>query len=84
MFWRIVGTLGAGSFVLGGFDIASTSGCESVDFGGQGRSTTYSCTFGLYPGDLSAGAASGLMIFGGLGVIGLMWAGVIRRSRRGY
>lgn len=84
MFWRIIGTLGSGSFVLGGLEIASTSGCESVDFGGTARSSTYTCTFGQYPGDMSASAASGLMIVGGLAVIWFLWAGVIRRNRNNF
>ena len=84
MFWKIIGTLGAGSFVIGGFEIASTTGCESVDFGGSGRSSTYTCTFGNYPGDMSAGAASALMIVGGLTFIWFLWAAVIRRNRRGF
>lgn len=84
MFWKIIGTLGAGSFVIGGLDIASTSGCDQVDFGGSGRSSTYTCTFGQYPGDLSAGAASTLMIVGGLAVIWFLWASSIRQNRRGY
>ncbi len=84
MLWRIIGTVGAVTFIIGGFDILSTEGCESVDFGGAGRSSTYNCTFGEYPGDLSAGTASFLMIAGGLAVIGLMWAGIFRRSRQGF
>lgn len=84
MFWRIIGTLGAGSFVLGGLDIASTEGCDSVAFGGSGRSATYTCTFGMFEGDMSAGSASALMVVGGFAVIGLLWAGVISRIRRGY
>lgn len=82
MFWKIVGTIGAISFIGGGLDIASTPGCEQVDFGGSYRSSTYSCTFGAYPGELSAGAASTLMIVGGLALIWFLWAGQIRRFRR--
>jgi hypothetical protein len=84
MFWRIVGTLGAGSFVLGGLDIASTTGCGEVDFGGSARSSTYTCTFGEYPGEMSAGAASLLMIFGGIAVIALLWMSVIRNNRSNF
>ena len=84
MFWKVIATLGAGSFVLGGLDIASTPGCDQVDFGGSGRSSTYTCTFGTYQGDLSAGAASTLMIVGGLALIVFLWAGVFRRSNRDF
>jgi hypothetical protein len=79
MFWKIVGTIGAGSFILGGVDILTTEGCGSVDFGGSGRSSTYTCTFGEYQGELSAGAASSLMILGGLAVLVFAW---IPRKRR--
>ncbi len=82
MFWRLVGTLGAGSFILGGLDIASISGCTEVDFGGRARSATYTCTFGEYPGDLSAGAASGLMIVGGIAIIYFLWARIIRENKK--
>ena len=79
MFWKVVGTLGAGSFILGGIDILSTTGCESVNFGGTARSSTYSCTFGMYEGEMSSSAAGGLMIAGGLLVIALLWGSIIRR-----
>ncbi len=82
MFWKVIGTLGAGSLVLGGCDIMSTEGCESVNFGGTARSSTYSCTFGKHPGEMSAGSASALMILGGLALLGLLWLPTILKNRR--
>lgn len=84
MFFKILASVGAFSFLAGGFDIASTEGCESVVFGGSARSSTYSCTYGLEPGDLSAGAASGLMIVGSVALLALLWGPAILRVRRGY
>jgi hypothetical protein len=84
MFWKIIGTIGAGTFILGGIDILSTTGCDSVDFGGAGRSSTYTCTYGEYPGEMSASTAGGLMVVGGLIVICLLWASVFSKSKRGY
>lgn len=80
MLWRILGTIGGGSFIFGGIDILSTEGCTSVDFGGSGRSSTYTCTFGGYQGELSAGAASSLMIIGGLALVAFLWIPRKRRS----
>jgi len=84
MFWRVIGSIGAITFIGGGMDIASTGGCAAVDFGGHYRRASYTCTFGQYPGDLSAGAASFLMIGGGIAFIALLWIPLIIRNRRGY
>lgn len=82
MFWKVIGTLGAGSLILGGCDIMSTTGCVSVNFGGTARRSTYSCTFGQYPGEMSSGSASTLMILGGSALLGLLWLPMILRNRR--
>lgn len=84
MLWRILATLGAGSFMVGGCDIAATEGCESVDFSGTYRTARYACTYGLYEGDLAASTAVAVMILGGLAAILLMWLPSIIRSRRGW
>jgi hypothetical protein len=79
MFWRVVASLGALTFLIGGVDVASQSNCGSVDFGGSARSSTYTCLRDPDEGDLSQGAASALMIGGSLVALGVMWIPVTRR-----
>jgi hypothetical protein len=80
MLWKILGTIGAFTFLGGGVDIATTDRCTSVVFGGGGRSYTYECTYGQVKGDMGAGAASALMILGSLGVLALIWGPAIARA----
>jgi hypothetical protein len=84
MFWKIVATLTTSTFIFGGFNVMSTEGCTAVDFSGSRRANTYSCTFGEYPGDLSAGTASFVMIFGPLLLWAIMWIPTYRAWKRGY
>ena len=84
MLWRILATIGACSFMVGGCDIAATDGCESVDFSGSYRTARYACTYGEYPGDLSASTAVAVMVLGGLAAIAVMWLPSIVRARRGW
>lgn len=84
VFWRVLSTIGAVMFFVGGVDIATTDGCTAVDFGGTARRATYSCTYGLTKGDLSAGTASVLMILGSLALLALLWGPMIARARRGF
>lgn len=70
MFWKIIATLTTSTFIFSGFDVLSTENCVGVDFGGSRRSSTYACTYGEYPADLSQTTAGWLMILGPL----LLWA----------
>lgn len=73
MFWKIIATLTTSTFIFGGFDVLSTDGCVGVDFGGSRRSSTYTCTYGQYPADLSQTTAGLLMILGPLLLWAIMW-----------
>jgi hypothetical protein len=84
MLWKVLATVAAGSFIVGGCDLALTEGCESVDFSGSYRTARYACTYGAYPGDLGVTAAVIVMVPGGLAAIALMWLPSILRSRRGH
>lgn len=66
MFWRILGTIGAGSFFVTGIKVLSDPYCISADFGG-GRVSTITCRTDSY-GSMSGGAAGfiALLIGGGL------------------
>lgn len=77
MFWRILGTIGAGTFFITGIKVLSDPLCISADFGG-GRVSTITCRTDPY-GSMSGGAAGfiALMIGGGL-IILIYWKEISR------
>ena len=44
MLWRILTAFGALTFLVGGVTVLTTDNCDGVDFGGNRRAATYSCT----------------------------------------
>ena len=81
MFWKIVATLGSLTFIFGGLDVLSAD-CDAVDFGGGGRSVTYSCVRPGTDGAMSPGTAGALMLLGAAGILALVWGPSIYRSYR--
>lgn len=73
VFWRILVFIGGITFVVAGLDILTTSGCESIDFGGSRRSATYSCV-PEGAGDMSPGLAGVAMLALGAAMLALaLW-----------
>jgi hypothetical protein len=61
MFWRILTAFGALTFLIGGVTVLTTDDCAGVDFGGNRRVPTYSCT-AEGEGDASQPVAGGGML----------------------
>lgn len=58
MIWKVLGLFGAGSFFIGGFNIATDPNCDSVSFrGGGARSILTTCYTGT-TGDFSKSVAA--------------------------
>jgi hypothetical protein len=79
MFWKIVTTVGAATFLLGGLD-ALSSDCDAVEFGGSRRSITYSCSAPGADGGMSPGAAGALMLLGALALLVVAWGPSVYRA----
>lgn len=77
MIWRILGTIGAASFVITAINVASDPNCISADFGG-GRVSTITCRPDSY-GSMSGGAAAfiAFLIGGGL-LVFIYWKEISR------
>jgi len=70
--WKILGLVGAGSFIINGLTIIADPNCVTVDFGGQSRIVTTTCHNG-YGGTLAAIPAGMLLIFFGFGILVLLF-----------
>lgn len=81
MFWRIIATIGAGTFALGALDVWSAD-CPKVAFGGGGRSVTYSCVSASSADGMSPTAAGLLMMLGAAAMLGLAWGPIIWQNRK--
>lgn len=79
MFWKIVATLGAVTFLVAGLDALSLD-CDAVEFGGSRRSVTYSCTAPGADGGMSPGAAGALMLLGALAILVVAWGPSVYRA----
>ena len=82
MFWRVIAALCSLTFLFGGCGILLDDNCASVDFGGSGRSRTYTCYRYEHQGEMSASAAGGLMLLGGVALMTLAAWPLIRLARR--
>ena len=60
MIWKIVGLVGAGSFIINGLSVISNPNCVTVDFGGQSRIVTINCYDGL--GGAIPGTTAGMLL----------------------
>ena len=72
MIWKIVGLVGAGSFIINGLSVIADPNCVTVDFGGQSRLVTINCYDSL--GGAIPGITAGiLLIIGGLLLLTLIF-----------
>ena len=69
--WKIIGTLGATSFLITGLIVLLDPTCISADFGG-GRVSTITCRPDSY-GSMSGGAAAFIALLIGLGLLALIY-----------
>lgn len=68
MIWKILGLVGAGSFIINGLSVMTDPNCVTVDFGGQSRVVSMTCHTGL--GGALAGTTAGLLsILFGFGIL---------------
>lgn len=81
MFWRAIAALCALTFLMNGCLVLSDGNCKSVDIGGAGRRITYTCYPNETAGGMSAPAAGGLMLLGGLALLTLAAWPLIRMAR---
>jgi RNA polymerase subunit RPABC4/transcription elongation factor Spt4 len=68
MIWKIVGLVGAGSFIINGLSVMTDPNCVTVDFGGQSRVVSLTCYTGL-GGALPGTTAGMLSILFGFGIL---------------
>jgi len=80
MFWRLIAVVCGLTFLVNGCQILGDDQCKSVDIGGNRRALQYSCYRYANQGDMSQGAAGGLGIAIGLGMIGLAIGPAIARA----
>jgi len=74
MFWRVLTGLGALTFLAGAGDIASSSGCDFVEFGGTRRSMTYTCLQVSTDGSVAANQMVVNFVLAAVGLLGLaLW-----------
>ncbi|CAN2175016.1 hypothetical protein MCEMRE26_00145 [Candidatus Nanopelagicaceae bacterium] len=77
MLWRVLGTIGASSFLITGIKVASDPDCNSADFGG-GRVSTITCRSDSY-GSMSGGTAGLIALFiGGAILVFIYWNEISR------
>jgi len=69
--WRIVGLIGASSFLINGFSLLSDPSCVSADFGG-GRVIQVTCRSDSF-GTFSGAEAGFISLLIGLGLITLIF-----------
>lgn len=72
MIWKILGLVGAGSFIVNGLAVIADPNCITANFGGQSRIVTITC----YPdngGALPATTVGMLAIVFGLGILVLIF-----------
>ena len=69
MFWRVLIVIGGLTFLINGCQILGNEDCNSVDLGGTHRVISYSCLRSPSAGEMSGGAAGGLGVAIGLGMI---------------
>ena len=79
MFWRIVATIGGGTFFFSALDIFSDPRCRTIDLQGSRFLISYSCTNGA-TATQGESFATGLL-FSALVIWVLVWIGPIRRLR---
>ena len=79
MFWKIIGLLGAGTFIITGMDILGDPNCVSVSFrGGGARSVVSECSLDR-SGDFSQSTAGLGLILIGLSILAfLFWQNILR------
>ena len=72
MIWKILGFVGAGSFIINGLSVMTDPNCVTVDFGGQSRVVSMTCYTGL--GGALTGTTAGLLsIFFGIGILAIIF-----------
>jgi hypothetical protein len=69
VFWRVLIVIGGLTFLINGCQILGNEDCNSVDLGGTHRVISYSCLRSPNAGEMSGGAAGGLGVAIGLGMI---------------
>jgi hypothetical protein len=72
MIWKILGLVGAGSFIVTGLTVIGDPNCITADFGGQSRIVTITC-YPDYGGALPATTAGMLSILFGFGILVLIF-----------
>ena len=72
MIWKILGLVGAGSFIINGLSVIADPNCITADFGGQSRIVTITCHTGL-GGALPGTTVGMLSIFFGFGILVLIF-----------
>jgi hypothetical protein len=72
MIWRILGTFGAASFLITGFQVLTDPNCISADIGGGGRVVGVTCRDDSY-GTWSGGGAGSIMCLIGIGLLTLIF-----------
>ena len=89
MFWRVLLVICSLTFLNAGCQVLGDEDCKSVDIGGNRRAMSYECHRYADTGEFSQGAAGGLGIAIGLGMIllaGWPWisATVRNQNRNAY
>jgi len=81
MFWKIIGLLGAGTFLITGMDILGDPNCVSVSFRGGGARSVVSQCFLDQSGDFSQSTAGfGLIAIAIALLVFLFWHKIIEHS----
>lgn len=85
MFWRVLLVIFSLTFLNAGCQVLGDEDCKSVDIGGNRRAMSYECHRSANTGEFSQGAAGGLGIAIGLGMIllaGWPWISAAVRNQR--
>jgi len=77
MIWRILGTIGASSFIFTGFAVWADPSCITADIGG-GRVVGITCRSDDY-GSFSGGTAGGLMLLVGISLVVFIYWNAIQK-----
>lgn len=77
MIWKILGTIGAASFIFTGFAVWADPNCITADIGG-GRVVGVTCRSDSF-GSFSGGTAGGLMLLVGISLLVFIYWNAIQR-----
>ena len=80
MFWRVIAIICGLTFLVNGCQILGDDQCRSVDIGGTARAVQATCYQSASQGEMSQGAAGGLGVLIGLGIIGFAIGPAVARA----